>query len=336
MTGKILITGGAGFLGRHLARHYADLGWRVTVLDDLSCSNSAFDFLELQHPQIDCIEASIFDEPTLRGLVSEHEVIVHLASVVGVGKTIDCPVETARNLVGTLHLVNALTSKHTVLFGSSADVYGMHSTRYEHPMREDDDVVFEHAMVNRWVYPKVKSLEENLIASAPSRSAIVRIFNSFGPWMDYPNAKRVIPQFMRAIERAEPIVLNGDGLQCRCFCWFEDTVYGLASAIQHARTRPLQWTGIFNIGSDQPISMVTLATLVNRLAVELGLRGAPVAILHTEQSMYSQPFHDGWDRIPDLSRAFQILGFSCRVSLEDGLRRILIELRDRPGPSRIN
>lgn len=161
--GGVLITGGAGFLGRHLAASIAARGVDVTVLNDLSGANASFDCPELaQRPRITCLKGTLRDETLVRSLVAAHEVVVHLASVVGVEETVSHTVATVRNLTSTLSLVGALTRDHVVLFASSADVYGAHSHLHDRPMREDDCFLYEHGLVNRWVYPHVKAIEENL------------------------------------------------------------------------------------------------------------------------------------------------------------------------------
>src|SRR5262245_34549698 len=164
---RVLLTGGAGFLGRHVARSLAMAGESVTVLDDLSCSNSSFDCPELEHAAIRCIAGSTLDAPLVRDRVRRHDAVLHLASVGGDAETICHPIETMRNLEGTMNVVQALTPSQVVLFTSSADVYGLHSHLYDRPMREDDMQVFEHSAVNRWVYPKIKALEENLVLQGP-------------------------------------------------------------------------------------------------------------------------------------------------------------------------
>jgi nucleoside-diphosphate-sugar epimerase len=323
---KILITGGAGFLGRHLSRRYAEAGWRVTALDDLSSTNSSFQVPQLQHPSIQCVHGSTLDSAPLSALVEDHPVVVHFASPVGVGDTIDDPIETARNLTGTLHLVDALTPDHTVLFGSSADVYGMHSRLHGGaPMGEDDDVVFEHADVKRWIYPKIKSVEENVIAASPARSVTVRIFNCVGPGMDYPDAKRVVPRFLRAIELGEPLRLSGSGAQARSFSYYTDTLDGVERALAYAAAGAPGSAGAFNIGNDQPVSIAALAERMNRLAVELGVIARPLPILPGE-NLYTQPFRDDWDRVPALDRARRVLGFQPRVPLDDALRLTIASL----------
>src|SRR5262245_16179332 len=133
--GEVLITGGAGFLGRYLAHTLAASGRRLTVLDDLSCSNSTFDCAELQHDRIHCIRGSVFNRSLVNRLVAEHRTVVHFASVVGVEETILHITRTTENLNGTLNVVSALTPEHVTLFGSSADVYGAHSHLYDRAMR---------------------------------------------------------------------------------------------------------------------------------------------------------------------------------------------------------
>jgi nucleoside-diphosphate-sugar epimerase len=146
----------------------------VTVLDDLSSTNSSFDRPELRHPRIRCIEGSVCRPDLLGSLVATHRTVAHLASVVGVEETISRTMATVEILGGTLHLARALTADHVVLQTSSADVYGAISHFRSGPMRENDWFVFEDAGVNRWVYPHVKALEENLLSQTPARAVQVR------------------------------------------------------------------------------------------------------------------------------------------------------------------
>jgi UDP-glucose 4-epimerase len=330
MMDSVLITGGGGFLGRHLASCCAKAGLAVTVLDDLSCPNSTLRCEELDTRGIECVEGSIFDKALISSLLKHNRSIVHFASVVGVGQTIEHPIETATNLVGTLHLARCLTADHSVVFGSSADIYGMHSKLYSKPMREEDDVVYEHPPVNRWVYPMVKAIEESVLAAAPARCVAVRIFNSFGPGMDYPHAKRVVPQFLNAILRGEPIRIHGSGEQQRSFCYYTDTIKGVWRALQYANTlSPGQHVAI-NIGSDQPISIRELADRMNHLAIEEGLIEKPMEV-HVDQSgFYVETFNDLWDRTPDLTRARDLLGFEPQVSLNAGIQAIMHWAKNLP------
>lgn len=317
-----LITGGAGYLGRHLARSLAEQGQEVTVLDDLSCPNSRFDLPELDHPRIHCILGSTLDAELLAPLVRSHRTVVHFSSVVGVEETIRQPFQTVRNLEGTRNLISELTGDHTAIFGSSADVYGMHSLVYDRAMREDDLEVFEHAGVNRWVYPKVKALEELLFAHTPARTMSIRFFNCYGPGMDQPYAKRVVPQFVRQILRREPLQVSLDGMQTRTFCYFQDLIDGVTMALRFLEDREVPYSVTLNLGGTDTVSILELAHKVVEAAMEVGLIEESLPI-ETQAELYSRPFNDSWNRVPDLDRARRLLGYEPKVSFENGLRRTL-------------
>jgi nucleoside-diphosphate-sugar epimerase len=208
------------------------------------------------------------------------------------------------------------------MFGSSADVYGAHSRLYDRPMREDDLFVYENGRVNRWVYPHVKTLEENLIANSAARSAVVRIFNSYGPEMDYPAPKRVVPHFIDNLLNERPLLLSGDGSQRRSFCFVDDMIDGLVAVLRHATAHRATRNDCFNIGHPEPISIRDLARVMVAAAVDIGLVDAPPPIV-AGRFVYSQEFDDGWHRMPDIGHARRTLGFAPRVALRDGIARTL-------------
>lgn len=327
--GPILITGGAGFIGRYLAEALVSAGHTVTVLDDLSCANSTFNCPQLERPGITPIEGSVFDEPLMTRMVREHRTIVHFASVVGVEETIRRPFDTVDNLRGTMHLARLLTPEHVALFASSADVYAAHSHMYHNkPMREDDRLVFERPQVNRWVYAHVKALEENLIANSAARSVVIRVFNTYGPAMDYPAPKRVVPHFIHNILTRTPMRLSGDGRQRRSFCWVGDTVRGMVQALAYTAAHAAPFTECFNIGADNPMSMRELAEYMNAAAVRMGLLDQPLPI-QADAFTYSQSFDDSWNRVPDISRARTLLGFEPEMPFAKGMELTLAHYRDR-------
>jgi len=320
--GPVLITGGAGFLGRCLAARLDGAGCRVTVLDDLSCVNSTFDCSALAGDSIRKIQGSVFDRPLIEELVSAHPVVVHFASVVGVEETVSRTIPTIENLSGTINVVRALTPDHVVVFGSSADVYGAHSRLYDRAMREDDLFVYENGRVNRWVYPHVKTLEENLMSNSAARSVVVRIFNCYGPEMDYPAPKRVIPHFIDCILNKRSLLLSGDGAQRRSFCFVGDMIDGFVAVLQHAASMDGARNDCFNLGHPEPITIRELAELVVGCALDMGLIEKPLPVV-ADRFVYSQAFDDRWHRTPDIAHARQVLGFSPNVPLRDGLGRTL-------------
>ncbi|HET6518987.1 MAG TPA: NAD-dependent epimerase/dehydratase family protein [Geminicoccaceae bacterium] len=320
--GPILITGGAGFLGRYLAEAAAKAGSEVTVLDDLSCTNSTFDCPELQGPRVRCIKGTVFDAPLVEDLVGRHAVVAHLASVVGVEETIGRTVNTIENLNGTMNVVRALRPDHVALFTSSADVYGLHSYYYDRPMRETDFFLFEHALVNRWVYAHVKALEENLVSNSPARSVVIRVFNTYGPAMDFPAPKRVMPHFIASLLNGSPLKLSGDGGQHRSFCHVSDMIRGFVLALEHAGAQRAPFAECFNIGSPETLTIRQLAEHVIAGAIELGMLKGPLPI-EGDAFHYSQPFDDGWSRVPDISHAREVLGYAPQIAFSDGLRQTL-------------
>lgn len=321
MKPPVLVTGGAGYLGRQLAAALAAAGHPVTVLDSLASRSSTVQAPELRAPGIRCIVGTTRDPALMEELVAAHPRVVHLASIVGVEDTMVDTRSTMRNLEGTLHLAEALTPEHAVVFTSSADVYGVHSHHYAHPMAEDDHEIFEPARVNRWVYGRVKGLEENLLHNSAASTVCVRVFNCYGPGMDYPDGRRVIPRFLENVMERTPFRISGDGSQRRSYCFVDDMVRGLLSALVHAAERRVNET--LNLGNPETYSILETAHAVNAAAVEAGLLDAPLPVeLHS--TLYSHPFDDSWSRVPDIARARRVLGYEPTIPFRTGLRRTLV------------
>jgi nucleoside-diphosphate-sugar epimerase len=189
-------------------------------------------------------------------------------------------------------------------------------------MREEDLLLYEDSRVNRWVYPKIKSLEENLVANCHARSINVRVFNCYGPGMDYPAGKRVIPQFINNVLDRKPFNISHDGSQTRSFCFYADMVRGILSAAEYAQLLPAGGQETINIGSTETYSILELAELMNQAAVAMRLLDEPMPI-YTGKDIYSQAFDDSWDRVPDLTRAKNLLNYEPTVSLNEGLTETL-------------
>jgi nucleoside-diphosphate-sugar epimerase len=190
-------------------------------------------------------------------------------------------------------------------------------------MKETDYFLFENARINRWVYPHVKALEESLVANSPARSVVIRVFNTYGPSMDYPAPKRVVPHFLDNVLSKQPLKLSGDGAQTRCFCYVEDMIDGMRKALSYAARQQAGASDCFNLGSPDPIAMRDLAVLMTDLAVQLGILAEPVPVL-ANAFHYSQDFDDTWNRIPDIDHAKELLGFEPKTTLVSGLTQTMV------------
>lgn len=322
---SILITGGAGFIGRHLARLLDEQDHRVTVLDSVGDANAVFGCGELDEWGITTVKGDVGDLRLLRRLLHDHDVVVHLAApTVGVEQMLRTPGSQAGALHETASLAGLLTEDHTLLFASTSDVYGLHSVHYgDKPMAEDDLTVYESPSVSRWNYSKVKALSENVFACCPARTVSVRIFNAYGPGFDYPQARRVIPQFTAAALAGRPLRVSGSGLQHRAFCHIDDLVRGMAQTLALARSLPVAGNLAVNLGN--PAAYVSIRDLAH-LVVELALDGGFVTVappIAFDGYAYSERFDDTWNRRPDITRARELLGYEPVVGLRDGLAGVL-------------
>ncbi|KJS58019.1 NAD-dependent epimerase/dehydratase family protein [Streptomyces rubellomurinus] len=327
MNEHVLITGGAGFIGRHLALNLHRQGHPVTVLDRLDNPNARFSVGELTALGIEVVAGDVADLHLVRALIDGHRTVVHLAApTVGVEQMLGAAQAHAGALTYAAQLAAMLSPEHTLLFSSTSDVYGLHSVHYgDKAMAEDDLTVYEAPTVSRWNYSKVKALAEEVFASCPARSVSVRIFNTYGPGFDYPQARRVIPQFAAAVSAGTALRVSGHGGQHRAFCYIGDTVDGIARALAFGRTLPEGGNAVFNIGNDDPdayVSMLQLAETMADLAVALGfVTERPV--VDKGGYHYSRAFDDTWNRRPDITRARALLGFAPRTTLADGLAEVL-------------
>lgn len=320
----VLVTGAAGYIGRHLAHRLAQRGHAVTVIDNLSSPNSASSLASFAAQGIEFQRCDVADADALRPLVQQHPIVVHLASVVGVQAVIERPRAMLDQLGGVAGIADALTDEHVLLFASSSDIYGMHSVLHDNaPIREDDLTVLEPPQVLRWSYAHMKALAESVFAASPARAVGIRIFNCYGPGMDFPHPRRVIPIFANRIVQGRPLEINGDGTQQRAYCHVDDVVQGMLSALDYIATREPGAYEAVNLGNpDAQLSIIDLAKLMVRLAAEHRVATQPVDIL-TGHDLYSSPFNDRWHRSVDISKANRLFGYWPQVTLEDGLMQVL-------------
>ncbi len=315
MVERILITGGAGFIGSHLAEQLLDSGKEVAILDNLSTGR----FENIAHlvgrPGFSFAIASITDTPVLDRLASESQAIVHLAAAVGVKLVVEQPVQTIEtNIMGAEAVLKAAARyRAKVLIASTSEVYGK-GVRV--PFREDDNVVLGPTSRNRWAYAASKMVDEFLGLAYFQKYdlpvVIARLFNTVGP-RQTGRYGMVIPRFVGQALRNEPITVYGDGSQSRCFCDVSDTVRALEALLEQKEAVGR----VFNVGSTEEISILELARRVkSRLNSD-----SPIQFIPYDQA-YAPGFEDMQRRVPDITRIHALLGWRPRLNLDDILQRV--------------
>jgi UDP-glucose 4-epimerase len=318
---NILITGGAGFIGSHLAQRLLERGDTVYVIDDLSTGRLENVNHLRSNPRFHLAVETILNETVMDRLVSECEVIYHLAAAVGVELIVKHPVETIeRNILGTdvvLRLANRYLRK--VLITSTSEIYGK-SDRV--PFCEDDDRVLGPTTKSRWSYSSSKAIDEFLALAYHKEkgleTVIMRLFNTVGP-RQTGQYGMVIPRFVQQALSGNPLTVYGDGKQVRCFTFVADVV---DAAIRLMET-PEAEGQVFNIGNTVGITIEDLAKKVIGMTES---RSELVYIPYDEA--YEGGFEDMRVRVPDLSKAHRVIGYTPRVQLDEILKSVIEYMRD--------
>ena len=320
MSEGILVTGGAGFIGSHLVDALVASGARVRVLDNFTTGREQN--LDRHGPdRVEILRGDILDANLVEQAVEGCSLVYHLAAAVGVRYIVSDPVTTMlTNVRGTEHVLAAAHRQGArVVFASTSEVYGRSE---QIPFREDGDRVLGPTWVHRWSYSTAKALDEHLVfayADRGLRVSVVRYFNSYGPRIDESGYGSVIARFASQALAGEPITVHGDGRQTRCFTFVADTVRGTLLA----GTRDEAIRTVFNIGRAHEVSIQELAERVRD-----GLESSS-AITHVPyEAYYGAGFQDTRRRVPDLSRARDVLGFQAEVSFDEGLASTLTWCRE--------
>jgi UDP-glucose 4-epimerase len=310
---KILITGGAGFLGSHLTDALLARGHEVIVLDP------GADFRvrhHLNNPSFQLVPDSVFNETMLEALVLRADLIYHLAAIVGVEHYVADPFRVLQvNINGTQNVLK-LAHKHNkrVVFSSTSEVYGRNPRP---PFDEDDDRVLGSVRKDRWCYATSKAAAEHICLAYRNlglKVTIVRYFNIYGPRLDCMDKGRVITIFLGQILRGEPVTIIGDGRQTRSFTYVEDST----RATLAAGFLPEAVGGIFNIGHEKETSILELAQTM----IRLDSSRSTIRFVNQEE-IYDRGYEDIPRRIPNITRMKTILGVTPQIGLEEGLRRTI-------------
>lgn len=318
---RALITGGAGFIGSHLAEALLAAGHEVVVLDDLSTGRIENLAAVKGHPRLELNTGSVTDETLVRQLVAGTDVVYHLAAAVGVRLILDRPVGTIEtNVVGTETVLRAAREgRPRVVLASTSEVYGKNDRV---PLSEDDDRVLGPTTKSRWSYACSKAIDE-FLGLAYHREyqlpvTIVRFFNTIGP-RQTGRYGMVVPRFVRQALDGGPITVYGDGRQSRCFTDVEDTVRATIAL----SLAPDAVGEVFNVGTTHELTIGTLAERVRALAGS----DSPIVLVPYEEA-YQPGFEDLRRRVPDIRKAERVAGYRPRVSLDETLKHVIEHLRD--------
>jgi nucleoside-diphosphate-sugar epimerase len=317
---RALITGGAGFIGSHLAEALLAAGHQVSVIDNLSTGSiQNIEPLKAQ-AAFKYIVGDITNEPLLAELVDDCDVVFHLAAAVGVKLIVEEPVRTIEtNVHGTeVVLKHANKKKKLVILASTSEVYGKST---DVPFHEDADLVLGPTPKHRWAYACSKAIDEFLaLAYWKERKlpvVIVRFFNTVGP-RQTGRYGMVIPNFVRQALAGQPITVHGDGSQTRSFCHVRDVV----GALLRLMDEPRAVGEVFNVGNSQEISIMALAERVRALTAS----GSPIVTIPYDQA-YESGFEDMPRRVPDLTKIHGLVGYEPRTDLDAILADVIDDFR---------
>ncbi len=319
---RVLITGGAGFIGSHLAEALLLEGHQVAALDDLSTGSLDNISHLLRNPAFAFHLNSIFNSELLSCLLEDCDVVYHLAAAVGVKQIIEAPVETIRTNVSGTDTVLRIAAAHSrrIVLASTSEVYGKSAKL---PFREGDDLVLGSTDHSRWSYACSKAIDEFMALAWHRQSGlpvtIVRLFNTVGARQS-ERYGMVLPTFVRQALLCLPITVFGDGEQSRCFSHVFDIVQGLVEIVKHDDTIG----EIYNLGSTSEINMNQLAARV------LASTGSSSVITHIPyEQAYARDFEDVHRRVPDTSKAKAAFNFQTNHNLERILHDVVADMRAR-------
>ena len=317
---RALITGGAGFIGSHLADRLLGRGDQVILLDDLSTGR----LTNIEHlndrTDTEFVLGSVLNADLVDHVASKVDVVYHLAAAVGVNQIVEKPLESLMtNIRGTETVIEKAHKygKRTLVM-STSEIYGKNTSD---SLSEDDDRILGSPLKSRWSYSEAKAIDEILAYTywreKGLETVIIRLFNTVGP-RQTGSYGMVIPRFVGQALKNQPITIFGDGTQTRCFCHVSDIVDGSLALSEH----PEAFGKVFNLGGNQEISIGDLARMV------IGLAGSDSELEYIPyDAAYEEGFEDMTRRVPDTTRARELVGFESSINLEDIIRSVIDDQR---------
>ena len=310
---KYLITGGSGFIGSHLAERLLDQGHSVTIIDNLSTGSE--DNLLRVKKNIEFHHGNILDKPLMEELIAESDYVVHLAAALGVLNIVNKPLESLKTNIQGTEVVLEVSEKFSkpVLIASTSEIYGKND---KVPLNEEDDRIIGHPLKSRWSYSEAKAVDESLAyfyyleKKLPVR--IVRFFNTVGP-RQVGHYGMVLPRFVSAALKNEPLSVYGSGDQIRCFCHVDDAVRALLLVMDSDKAVGQ----VFNVGNNQQITIMELAKRV----IELTGSYSTIEKISYEKA-YPEGFEDMQRRVPDIAKIKQVLGWIPEINLDQIIKDI--------------
>jgi UDP-glucose 4-epimerase len=323
---KTVITGGAGFIGSHLTDYLLAHGDDVTVVDDFSTGNPNNLSLAANYESFNLIEGSVLDRQLVTEVIYGADRVFHLAAAVGVRRIIEEPLNSLRvNLHGTEHVLEAtLAANATMVLASTSEIYGMNTAGALH---EDSDRILGSPLVSRWTYAAAKGIDE-AFAHAHWREhglkvTIARLFNTVGP-RQTGRYGMVVPNLVGQALRNEPMTVFGDGCQTRCFSYVGDIVPALVTLSE----KSVVYGEAFNLGGAQEISIYNLA---ERIVEQTG-SFSDITLVPYEEA-YGEGYADMRRRVPNNTKAQEVLGFNPATGIDDIIRAVVAGLKERIGVS---
>ncbi len=324
---KILITGGAGFLGSYLSERLLERGFSVTAIDTADGSKIAH---LMERGGFRFVHGSILDTDLMEPLIDDTEMIFHFAAIADPMRYVQEPLTVLEtNLQATLNILRLASRNRTkVIFASSSEIFGKNPNV---PWREEDDRVLGSAHINRWCYSSAKSLVEHYLHAYHQQKdlpfVIVRFFNAYGPGLDDLGAGRVIPVVLRNFLSDETVYVHGDGKQTRAFTYIDDVVDAIlrVSFSENAENQA------FNIGAKKETSILELVQLIKKV----GNFTSPIEFI-SYKDVFGTKYEDIPRRVPDVSKIQKLVGWKATTSLKEGLKKTIDYYRNIISPDREN